>query len=132
VLAVPPQFSLRNGFFLLLAWWLAALLLFVPRLIDRRGGALALAGLALVGSIVATHHLRDDTLVSHAIKARVLELDGALRRAAAAGERDPVVPALRITPPRTVHAIELAADASRWDNRCVARYYGVDSVRSAP
>jgi len=132
VLAVPPQFAVRNGFFVLLAWWLAALVLIVPRTLDRRGGALALAGLALVLSIVATHRLRDDTIVSLSIKARALEFDALLRRAAAAGEREPVVPALGIAPPRTLHAIELAEEASRWDNRCVARYYGVESVRRAP
>jgi hypothetical protein len=30
----------------------------------------------------------------------------------------------------SVHFIELATDATRWDNRCIAQYYRVSSIRT--
>ena len=39
---------------------------------------------------------------------------------------------VRLAVPRTLHFVDIFPDPGAWLNRCVARYYGLDSVRAPP
>ena len=129
VLLAPAQFTPRNLYFALVALLVAVLVVLVPLLSRWRAAPLALSAIAVAGAIGSTivygRHIEE----ARTIHASLVEQDRRLREAARAGTRDVVVPRIGIVPPPTVHFIELAADATRWDNRCVARYYGLQSVR---
>ena len=130
ILLAPDQFAPRNLYFLLVMLLVAALVFAAPRLAAIRSAPTLVATLALAGAIgnavVYARNIDD----ARAIRARLVEQDALLRKAALAGERDVIVPRIGLVPPPTVHFIELAADAQRWDNRCVARYYGLKSLRT--
>lgn len=128
-LLAPAQFTPRNLYFALVALLVAVLVFAIPPLSRLRAAPLALSAIAFagaIGSAVGYGRSIDD---ARAIHASLMDQDRRLREAARAGERDVVVPPVRIVPPPTVHFIELSTDASRWDNRCVARYYGLATVR---
>jgi Family of unknown function (DUF6056) len=131
VLLAPAQFTPRNLYFALVVLLVAVLAFAIPALSRLRAAPIVLAAIAFAGAIgsaiVYGRHIEE----ARAIRASLTDQDRRLREAARAGLRDVVVPPVRIVPPPTVHFIELAADASRWDNRCVARYYGLASVRIA-
>lgn len=131
VLLAPAQFTPRNLTFALMALLAAALVFAIPPLARLRATPLVLAAIALAGAVGAAMVYGRNIEEARAIRASLLDQDRRLREAARAGLRDVVVPPVRIVPPPTVHFIELAADASRWDNRCVARYYRLASVRIA-
>ena len=130
MLVAPDQFTPRNLYFLLVTLLVAALVFAAPRVAAIRSAPILVAALALAGAVgnaaVYARNIDD----ARAIRARLVEQDAELRKAALAGERDVVVPRIGLVPPPTVHFIELAADAERWDNRCVARHYGLGSVRT--
>ncbi len=132
VLAVPPQFAPRNGLYLLVLLLAAALAFAIPPLVSTRYGTLAIALFALAGSIVVSARFAEDTEIARVLQARWIGRDHALRAAAASGQREVVLPRLTVYPPPTVHAIELGEDPDRWDNRCVARYYGLAAVSVPP
>jgi hypothetical protein len=129
VLLAPAQFTPRNVYFALVALLAAALVFAIPRLSRLRAAPLALSVVAFAGAVgsavVYGRHIGE----ARAIHASLVDQDHRLREAARAGVRDVVLPPVRIVPPPTVHFIELSTDASRWDNRCVARYYRLESVR---
>jgi hypothetical protein len=131
VLLAPAQFTPRTLYFALVVLLVAVLVFAIPALSRVRAAPLVLAAIAFAGAIgsaiVYGRHIEE----ARAIRASLTDQDRRLREAARAGLRDVVVPPVRIVPPPTVHFIELAADASRWDNRCIARYYGLASVRIA-
>jgi len=131
VLAAPPQFSPRNGMFLLVGLFLAALALAMPVIARWRGAPLALAAAAAAGAVVASAQFTTDVRDARGLRAVLVAQDRMLRAAAAEGRRDVEVPPLAAPVPATIHAIELGTDPARWDNRCVARYYGLASVRRA-
>ena len=128
VLAVPPQFAPRNGFFLLVLLLAAVAAFAVPPILATRYGALLLAGAALAGSLLLPFRYAEDTQVAQLLRARWTERHHALRAAASAGRKDVVLARLPFYPRPTVHALELGDDPARWDNKCVARYYGLASV----
>jgi hypothetical protein len=128
VLAVPPQFAPRNGFFLLVLLLAAAAAFAVPPILAMRYGALLLAGTALAGSLLLPFRYAEDTQVAQLLSARWTERHHVLRAAASAGRKDVVLARMPFYPRPTVHALELGDDPARWDNKCVARYYGLASV----
>ena len=132
LLAAPAQFAPRNGLYLLVTLFVAVSLLSMPAIARRREGGVALAALALAGAVYVTGFMTGDVQAARALRVELADRDQRLRDAAAQGNREAVVPAIRRYPPVSVHWIELAADASRWDNRCMARYYGLDAVRVEP
>lgn len=132
VLAVPPQFAPRNGFFLLVLLLLAAMAFAIPPILATRYGALALAIVSLAGALWLPARFAADTQAAQVMKARWNGRHYALMNAAAAGQRDVVVPPLGFFPLPTVHALELGEDPTRWDNKCVARYYGLASIVVRP
>ena len=128
VLAVPPQFAPRNGFFLLVLLLLAAMAFALPPILAMRYGALALAGVALVGALLVPPRFAEDTQIAQILRSRWNERHHTLLAASAAGRNEVVLPRLAFYPRPTVHALELGDDPTRWDNKCVARYYGLTSV----
>jgi hypothetical protein len=131
VLSVPAQFAPRNGLFVLVGLFLAALALAVPVLVRWRAAPAGLALAAAIGALVATGVFGGEVVMARDLRAVQLAQDRALREAAARGDRDAVVTSWGVPVPRTIHAIELAHDPARWDNRCVARYHGLATVRRA-
>ena len=133
VLLVPAQFSSRNLVFLLVSLLAAALLVSAPVLLRRRPGApFAASIVALAMTLAISASYWESAREAWSLHERLAAQDRTLREAATRGEREAAVPPVGI-PPRTVHFIELASDASRWDNRCVARYYGLERVwRTGP
>jgi len=100
----------------------------VPPILATRYGALLLAGAALAGSLLLPFRYAEDTQVAQLLRARWTERHHALLAAASAGRKDVVLARLPFYPRPTVHALELGDDPARWDNKCVARYYGLASV----
>ena len=132
VLAVPPQFAPRNGLFLLVLLLAAGLVMAIPPILATRYGTFAIATLALVGALATSFRFVHETEVARVLKQNWIQRDAILRSAAAAGRLDVVLPRRPAWPPPTVHAIELGEDPSRWDNKCVARYYGLSRVSAPP
>jgi hypothetical protein len=132
VLAVPPQFAPRNGLFLLVLLLAAAMAFAIPPFLATRFGALSLAALALAGALWLPLRFAEDTQAAQVMKARWVGRHHALLAAAAAGQGDVVLPPLAFYPLPTVHALELGNDPTRWDNKCVARHYGLATIVIAP
>jgi len=132
MLAAPPQFAPRNGVFLLVLLLAAAMAFAIPPILATRYGAVTLAAVALFGALALPIRFAEDTQAAQLLKSRWVERDHALRAAAAAGRRDVVLPRRTVYPPPTVHAIELGDDPARWDNKCVARYYGLAGIVVPP
>jgi hypothetical protein len=128
VLAVPPQFAPRNGFFLLVLLLLAAMAFAVPPILATRFGALVLSGVALLGALFVPPRFAEDTQMAQVLRSRWNERHHTLLAASGAGRKDVELPRLPFYPRPTLHALELGDDPSRWDNKCVARYYGLTSV----
>jgi hypothetical protein len=100
----------------------------VPPILAMRYGALGLAGLALVGALFVPARFAEDTPAAQILQARWNGRHHALLAASAAGRKEVVLSRLPFYPRPTVHALELGDDPTRWDNKCVARYYGLASV----
>ncbi len=132
VLAVPPQFAPRNGLFLLVLLFAAGLVMAAPPILATRYGTFAIATLAVAGALATSIRFVQETEVARVLQQNWVQRDALLRSAAAAGRLEVVLPRRPAWPPPTVHAIELGEDPSRWDNKCVARYYGLSSVSAPP
>lgn len=132
MLAVPPQFAPRSGLYLLVLLFAAAAALALPPWLARRHGAVALAALALAGSLAVDWRYADDTQAARVLSMHWAARDQAFRVAAASGQREAVASMSLVPSPPSVHSVVMSEDPQRWDNKCVARYYGLDAVRVAP
>jgi hypothetical protein len=132
VLAVPPQFAPRNGLFLLVLLFAAGLVMAIPPILATRYGTFAIATLAIAGALATSFRFVQETEAARVLQQNWVQRDALLRSAAAAGRLEVVLPRRPVWPPPTVHAIELGEDPARWDNKCVARYYGLSSVSAPP
>lgn len=129
LLLAPAQFTPRNLYFALVTLLVAAFVFAIPPLSRVLRLSTILSIIALAGTLGAMVVYSRNIEEAGAIRKLLMEQDRRLRDAGPAGVSDVVLPPIGIVPPPTVHFIELSTDASRWDNRCVARYYGVESVR---
>ena len=136
MLLVPAQFAPRNAFYLYVLVLLVATALYADAIRTARtargGGALTvlLIGAGLLATVLALTQLVPDFTFARSLRERLVLRDQALREAALREEADVVVPALRLAVPHTLHFVEVFPDPGAWLNRCVARYYGLGSVRA--
>ena len=135
MLLVPAQFAPRNAFYLYVLVLLAATALYADAIRTARaarGGRAVIAlviGAGLAATAAASAQLAPDLAFAQSLRERLVLRDRALREAASRQETDVVVPAFRQAVPRTLHYVEIFPDPGAWLNRCVARYYRLDSVR---
>jgi hypothetical protein len=138
MLLVPAQFAPRNAFYFYVLVLLVATALYADAIRTARaarGGravTVLLVGAGLVTAVLAITQLAPDFAFARSLRERLVLRDQALREAALHNETDVVVPALRLAVPRTLHFVDIFPDPGAWLNRCVARYYGLDSVRAQP
>lgn len=132
VLAAPPQFAPRNGLFLLVLLFGAAVAFAWPRVARTRTGMAMLAVAALCAALVLAVRFHEDTQIAQVLHHRWQQRDAQLRSAVASGQRDVELPRLTVYPSPSIHSLELGDDPQRWDNKCVAQYYGLDAIRVPP
>ena len=136
MLLVPAQFASRNAFYLYVLVLLAATALYADAIRTARaarGGHTVLAlliGAGVVTTIVAVTQLAPDLAFASTLRERLVLRDRELREAASRKETDVVLPAIRLAVPPTLHFVDIFPEPGAWLNRCVARYYRLDSVRS--
>jgi hypothetical protein len=132
VLAVPAQFAPRNGFYLLVFAFVAALLPAVAYARHARWrplGAPALIVFAALGTVVISTPLMADARQSSAIRDRQAARDRMLRELPRKNLADVTVPPVGLWPvPSTLHFVEVEAERSQWNNVCMAKYYGLRSI----
>jgi type II secretory pathway pseudopilin PulG len=135
VLAAPVQFAPRNGIYLLVFAFVAALLpliTYVQRSRWRRFVAGSLVGLAAAGAAIASVPLVADARLSEAFRERLLARDRTLRQMAHDNQTDATVPAVGLSVPRTLHFVEVDTNRKQWNNVCTAKYYGLRSIALDP
>jgi hypothetical protein len=135
VLAVPAQFAPRNGIYLLVFAFVAALLPltgYVQQSRWRRFGSGAFVGLAAAGAVIASTPLVADARLSEAFRERLLARDRALRQLAHDNRVDATVAPVGLTMPRTLHFVEVDTNRKQWNNVCTAKYYGLRSIALDP
>ena len=84
------------------------------------------------GALATSFRFVHETDAARVLQQNWVQRDALLRSAAVAGRLEVVLPRRPAWPPPTVHAIELGEDPARWDNKCVARYYGLSRVSAPP
>lgn len=135
VLAVPAQFAPRNGLYLLVFAFIAALLPLM-RHVDQapphRVALPAFAGLAMGLALIASPWLATDAQLATAIRDRQVERDHALRQLAQARQVDAVVAPIGLAAPPTLHYIDVSPDSTKSNNVCTAKYYGLHSIALEP
>ena len=136
LLAAPPQFAPRNGFYLLIFALIAALVPLVAYARHARWRPLAapaLIVLAAMGAAIISVPLLADAAQSAAFRERQLARDRMLRELPSGNATDAIVPPIGIWPvPRTLHFVEVEPDRTQWNNRCTAKYYGLRSIALEP
>jgi len=135
VLAAPAQFAPRNGIYLLVFAFVAALLplaAYARQSRSRRVVSGAFVGLAAVGAVIASIPLVADARLSEAFRERLLARDRTLRQLAHENSIDATVTPVGLPVPRTLHFVEVDANRSQWNNVCTAKYYGLRSIALEP
>ncbi len=136
MLLVPAQFAPRNAFFLYVLALLVATALYADAIriarAARAGGAVTamLVGGGFAVAVLAFAQLAPDLAFAQGLRERLVQRDRMLREAAARGQTNVVVTPLGLSMPPTIHYVEFFPDAGAWLNRCVARYYRLNSVRA--
>lgn len=132
VLAAPPQFAPRNGFYMLIFALAAALIPLVAHARHARWRPLAapaLIGLAAIGTAIVSVPLVADARQSSEFRERQLARDRMLRELPRTGRADAIVAPIGVWPvPRTLHFVEVEPDPAQWNNVCMAKYYGLRSI----
>lgn len=135
VLAAPPQFAHRNGFYLLVFLLVAVLLPLVTvarNTSARRAVPSAFALLAVAGAVVALAQLAPDAELAGAIRDRQVARDAFLREVARLRDQDASVAPIRLRVPDTLHYVDVGTDRKQWNNVCTAKYYGLRSIALDP
>ena len=135
VLAAPAQFAPRNGFYLLVFGFAAALLpaaAYARHAQWRPLATPALIALAALGTLLIGPPLMADARQSSAIRDRQAARDRVLRDLSRGNVADVTVPAIDVWPvPSTLHFVEIDPERAQWNNVCMAKYYGVRSIALA-
>ena len=135
VLAAPAQFAPRNGIYLLVFAFVAALVplaAYAQQSRWRRFVSVSFVGLAAAGTVIVSASLVADARLSEAFRERLLARDRTLRQMAHDNPIDATVPPIGLTVPRTLHFVEVDADRKQWNNVCTAKYYGLRSIALDP
>ena len=134
MLAAPAQYAPRNGFYLLIFVLTASLWpsIKVLRHMSAEAQYLAATLMLLVTASIcsilvpklheeirATHEFQQQQLKRHA---QLMDLS--VRGITVIARVDPI----HLPPPVTMHMIEISGNPQRWDNKCVAKYYGLNGV----
>jgi hypothetical protein len=136
LLAAPPQFAPRNGFYLLIFALVAALIPLVAYARHARWRPLAAPALiviAAMGAAVISVPLLADAAQSGVLRERQVARDRVLREMPRGNATDAIVAPIGVWPvPRTLHFVEVEPDSAQWNNRCMAKYYGLRSIALEP
>jgi hypothetical protein len=135
VLAVPAQFAPRNGIYLLVFAFVAALLplvAYVQQSRWRRFVSVSFVGLAAAGTVTVSVPLVADARLSEAFRERLQARDRTLRQMAQDNQVDATVPPIGLAVPRTLHFVEVDTNRKQWNNVCEAKYYGLRSIALDP
>ena len=135
VLAVPPQFAMRNGLYMLVFGLIAVLLPLAHWLHNTALRHQVLAGVgiaALTISLLASAQLADDARMASAIRERQVARDRVLHQASATGNLDVSVAPLGLRAPPTLHEVDVGPNPDQWYNRCTAKYYRLHSIKLDP
>jgi len=136
LLAAPPQFAPRNGFYLLIFALVAALIPLVAYARHARWRPLAAPALivaAAMGAAIISVPLLADAAQSGVLRERQVARDRVLREMPRGNAADAIVPPIGVWPvPRTLHFVEVESDSTQWNNLCMAKYYGLRSIALEP